>query len=252
MHTTNQTMKMAITGSEDDDAKGLILNNPLRIQILPDKTLIDFYLPLEIDIDSKEYIDFFRALRDARPNDEVTVHINCYGGEVSTAFQIIDNLQNTQATVHISVEGNCCSAATLIALAGDDWDIYPHSYFMCHAYSCLRWGKKQEIDSQHEFDKKWLEKNIRDIYKGFLTPEELDRMMRGEDFYFDASEVVERLNSYKKTDFDRQEVVNKIVEKHQKLINEDLEKALKDFDDKHSEKSAKKTRAKPKKSTEGE
>lgn len=230
-----------------DEDKLPIFNLPLKVQPLPDKTIIDFYLPQEIDISPKEYIDFFRALRDARQNDEVYLHINCFGGEVSTAFQIIDNLRDTQATVHISIEGNCCSAATLIALAGDDWDVYPHSYFMCHAYSCLRWGKKQEIDSQHEFDKKWLEKNIREIYKGFLTDDEIDRMMRGEDFYFDADEIVERLENYRHDDFERQEVVNKIVESTQKELNEKIQKALEDFDKKPEQKpKSKKPTKKPK------
>lgn len=224
---------------DDDDIKGVILNNPLRVQVLPDKTVIDYYLPLEIDADPKEYIDFFRALRDARPTDEVIVHINCYGGEAATAFQIIDNMRASQATILVSIEGACCSAATFVALAGDSWDVMPHSYFMCHAYSTVLFGKRQEVNAATDFDKKWLDRAMREIYNGFLTEDEINLLMEGKDYYFDADEVIDRLNTYKKDDFERQAVVNDIVEKHQKLINDELEKALDSFDKAHTVKETK-------------
>lgn len=237
--------KLICLGQNDtDDIKGIIQNNPLYVQALPDKTIIDFYLPLEIDSDPKDYIDFFRALKDARPTDEVILHINCYGGDCATAFQIIDNLRATQATVTISIEGNCCSAATMIALAGDQWDIMPHSYFMIHAYSKLNWGKRNEINASNDFDKKWLDATFREIYKGFLTDEEIEQCLEGKDYYFTADEVINRLNNYKKDDIDRQAVTQKVVEKYQKLINDELAKELKKFDDTHNEKTIKSNKVK--------
>lgn len=230
---------MKIQDCETLDPKIPIQNNPLRIQTLPDHTEIDFYMPPEIE-DLEEFIDFLRAVTDARQNDEVTIHINCYGGDITTTFNIIDVLSTSQANIHMSVEGNCCSAATMIALAGDSWDIMPHSYFMCHAYTSLRFGKRQEVNASADFDKKWLDKSIRDIYKNFLTEEELDRMMKGEDFYFTAEEVVNRLNNYKKIELERQELTQKIVDKYQKSINAELTKELDKFDKAHTEKKTNK------------
>lgn len=230
----------------DEDFKLPIVNNPLKIQALPDRTVIDFYMPQEIK-DRDDYIDFLRAVTDARPTDEINLHINCYGGDLNTAFNIIDVLQNSQATINISVEGACASAATLIALSGDSWDIMPHSYFMCHGYTTLRWGKMQEVKASAKFDEIWLDKAIREIYKGFLTDDEINRMFKGEDFYFDADEIVERLNSYKKDEREREEVTAKVIDKYQKLINDELTKELKKFDDKHTEKQEPIKKDKPKK-----
>lgn len=235
-------MKMQLQAADDDDLKGVILNNPLRIQALPDKTVIDFYLPLTIDDDPKEYIDFFRALKDARPTDEVVVHINCYGGECTTAFQIIDNLRATQASVTMSIEGNCCSAATMIALAGDQWNVMPHCRFMVHAYSKVDYGKRNEINASNEFDKKWLDGAIREIYKGFMTDEEIELCLEGKDYYFTAEEVIDRLNNYKKDDIEREQVTQKVVDKYQKLINDELTKELKKFDDAHTKEPTKSRR----------
>lgn len=221
---------------ENENLSKLDVNNPLRIQALPDKTVIDFYMPNVIEGDITDYIDFLRAVTDARANDEVIIHINCYGGDIEVAFNIIDILNETQANVHISVEGACASAASMIMLAGDSWDIMPHAYTMCHAYSSFAYGKRQELMASSDFNKKWLDASIRDIYKNFLTPDEIDRMMAGEDFYFTAEETTKRLQNYNKDEFERQDVINKVVQKHQKIINDDLQKALDEFDRKHAEK----------------
>lgn len=220
-----------------------IQNNPLRIQNLPDHSEIDFYFPETIEkID--DYIDFLRAVTDARQNDEITIHLNCYGGDITTAFNIADVLTNSQAAVNISIEGNCCSAATIIALVGDSWNILPHSYFMIHSYSAFRFGKRQELNASSEFDKKWLDTALRNIYRDFLDEDELDRMMKGEDFYFTAEEVADRLNNYRKNDLARQDVTQRIVDKYQKMINEELVKELDKFDKAHAhiDKKSKKSR----------
>lgn len=222
-----------------------ILNNPLKIQQLPDRTVVDFYMPNVIEENADEYIDFFRAIDDLRPNDEVNIHINCYGGEASTAFQIVDHIYSTQANVNIAIEGNCCSAATFVALAGDSWDVMPHCRFMCHAYSKVEYGKRNEVFASHEFDKIWLDDSIREIYKGFLTDEEIEKMLDGKDYWFTANEVIERLNKYKHDDFEKQKVVNEVIERHQKSINDEIEKRLADYDKQHAKKP---TQNKPKQS----
>lgn len=224
---------------DTDDLAKAIINNPLRVQALPDRTVIDFYLPLVIEDDATAYIDFFRAIHDARSSDEVNLHINCYGGECATAFQIIDNLRASPATVNISIEGNCCSAATMIALAGDSWDVYPHCRFMVHSYSKLEYGKRNEVIASADFDRKWLDDNFRMIYKGFMTEEEIEQCLEGKDFYFTADEVIERLNNYKKDDVEKETLTQRIVDKYQKLINDELTKELKKFDDAHTVKADK-------------
>lgn len=225
---------------QKDDAP--IQNNPLRIQVLPDKTVVDFYMPEVID-GVADFIDFLRAVQDARNNDDIILHINCYGGRVDTAFNIIDVLKETQGNVHISIEGACMSAASMIALAGDSWDIMPHSFFMVHAYTAIHYGKRQEIIASTDFDKKWLDASFREIYGGFLTEAEIEKCLNGEDFYFTAEETTKRIKNYKKEDFDRQDAVNKVIQKYQKSINDEIQKALDDFD-KKGEKIVKKEKKK--------
>ena len=67
------------------------INNPLRIQHLPTGDIIDFFMPYEIE-DSEDFIDFLRAVREAKSTDAIRIHIDCCGGNVDTAYIIRDTL----------------------------------------------------------------------------------------------------------------------------------------------------------------
>lgn len=248
----DHSKKKLICKNCDDDivaAKAAFLNNPLRIQNLPEGTIIDYYLPLVIEEDPANYIDFFRAVRDARSSDKIVLHINCYGGDCNVAFNIIDVLNTSDAHVEIHVEGACASAATMIMLAGDCWEVSEHSYIMIHAWSGCRIGKWNEQIASFEFDKKWMEEKFRAIYKGFLTEDEIESVLAGKDLYFSSEETVKRLEKYQEKDAQRQAVIQKIAEAHQDAINKEIAEALKKFEkaDATEEKSKKKTISKSKK-----
>lgn len=206
-------------------------NKYLKVSILPTGTVIDFYLPQVIE-ELKDYIDFFRAVRDAKADDIVNVHINCYGGQVDVAFNIIDVLKETAAQVKIFVEGVCASAATMIMLAGQDIEVSEHARIMIHAWSGGFWGKWNEQIASFKFDETWMQQKFRDIYKGFLTREEIESVLAGQDIYFDADETVERLTKAKQKEIEKQRIVNEIAAKYQAAINKELTIALADFDKK--------------------
>ena len=46
------------------------------------------------------------------------------------------------------------------------------------------------------FDRKRVHKMIRDAYEGLLTDEEIDNVLKGQDYYFDADELGERLENF--------------------------------------------------------
>ena len=57
--------------------------------------------------------------------------------------------------------------------------------------------KKQwhEIHSQVTFDKGWSEKMLREIYKDFLTEQEITRVLDGADLWMDGDEIISRLKA---------------------------------------------------------
>ena len=96
------------------------------------------------------------------------------------------------------------SAATMIFLASESYEVSDHSAFMFHNYSGITIGKGGEMYEQINFEKKWFNKLVNNIYKDFLTTEEIKDIEHGKDLWLDGDEVVIRLKKMGKFEVDKQ------------------------------------------------
>ena len=163
----------------------------------PMATFHEFYLTGRIE-EADEYISVFDMIRHAREEDVVKIYVNSPGGDLFTALQFGRAMGDSDATIIVSVEGQCCSAATIIALAADMVELSNHCVWMCHNYSSGMIGKGHELHSQAEFERDWSIKLMKDIYDGFLSESEIQRMLNGADLWMGADDVMERLNKRQK------------------------------------------------------
>lgn len=152
----------------------------------------EFYLSGDIN-SSEEYIDWFDIIRSAAENDILKIYINSSGGDLFTAIQFMRVLQETSASVVVSVEGACMSAATLIFLHGHQFEVSPHSMFMFHNYSSGVMGKGGEMYDRLSHEKEWSEKLLRDVYSDFLTEKEITSILDNKDIWMDGDECIKRL-----------------------------------------------------------
>jgi ATP-dependent protease ClpP protease subunit len=141
----------------------------------------------------EDYIEWFNTIRSAGPQDEVKIYINSSGGDLNTALQFMRVLSETQATVICSVEGSCMSAATMIFLCADVFEVTPHSLFMFHNYSGGIFGKGGEIYDQAVFEREWSKQFLQHIYKNFLTSKEIDSLLENKDLWLHSEEVSNRV-----------------------------------------------------------
>jgi ATP-dependent protease ClpP protease subunit len=154
----------------------------------------EFYLTGEIG-EATDYISWFDIIRNAQPTDTIKIYINSPGGDLYTTLQFLRVMGETNATVTTSVEGACMSAATMIFLHGHQQEVTPHSLFMFHNYSAGVFGKGGEMYDQLQFERKWSENFMREVYAEFLTEEEIQSMMHNKDIWMDSEEVVKRLSA---------------------------------------------------------
>jgi ATP-dependent protease ClpP protease subunit len=155
--------------------------------------LYEFYLSGEIE-EANEYIEWFDTIRNARATDTVKIYINSCGGDLYTALQFLRVLSETDAHVITSVEGACMSAATMIFLHGDEFEVTPHSLFMFHNYSAGVFGKGGEMFDQLQFERAWSENFLREVYHDFLTPDEIKSMLDNKDIWMTSQQVLERID----------------------------------------------------------
>ncbi len=168
-----------------------VLNNWIRDPKVA-AHIYEFYICGEIE--SPEcYIDMFDIIRHSRYDDTVKIYLNSYGGDLFTAIQFLRVLSEAEATVVVSIEGACMSAATLIFLAADQVEITPHSSIMIHNYSSGTMGKGNEMLYQVQHERKWSEKLFTEVYEDFLTDKEVQAVLDGKDIWLDSDEVLDRM-----------------------------------------------------------
>lgn len=156
--------------------------------------VLDFYLLDEIE-SPEEYVDWFDTIRNCGESDVVRIHFNSIGGDIFTAIQFMRVLRDCPGLVIGSIEGACMSAATLIFLACDTYEVSAHTSFMIHNYSGGAFGKGGEMMDQLTFESKWSESIFNDAYEDFLTPQEIKDILKGQDLWLSAEQVVVRLNA---------------------------------------------------------
>ena len=159
--------------------------------------LHEYYLVGEIDEASK-YTEWFNQMRHYPENDFVKIYINSCGGDLWSAIQFMRVIRECKAPVMVSVEGACMSAATIVFLMADEYEISAHSMFMFHNYSGGTIGKGGEMIDQIKHERKWSENLLTEIYSDFLNPEEIRSILDNKDIWMGGEEVVNRLNKRKK------------------------------------------------------
>ena len=75
---------------------------------------------------------FANELAAAGDVEEIVVHINSYGGEVSEGFAVYNTLKNHPAKVTTICDGFACSAASVIFMAGERRIMNPLSALWIH------------------------------------------------------------------------------------------------------------------------
>lgn len=143
----------------------------------------------------EEYRDEMILLEDAGPDDDVRIVINSPGGRLDSGLMLINGIRACQAPVTALVH-EAGSMATGIALACDDWMLGEFSYFMLHTATWAAWGKDQEVHSQVDFMKKYVDQFLKSMYTGFVSAKELQELARGQDMWIDRDGLQMRLAAY--------------------------------------------------------
>lgn len=135
--------------------------------------------------------EFAQALDEIKDVGEIRVHINSPGGEVFEGIAIMNALRNHSAKVTTIVDGLAASAASFIAMAGDEVVMGQNAELMIHDAWGICIGNAADMsDMQGRLDH--LSDNIASVYSGKAgTPVETWReAMRGETWYSAEEAVV--------------------------------------------------------------
>lgn len=125
----------------------------------------------------------------------VRLIMNNGGGILDSMLSIVDSIGKCDAKVVAVVSGTVASAATMIALACDEIEVAKHTSWLTHYYSGGTSGKGNEIKAKNAFDDIHIPIMFKDIHKGFLTAEEIEKVIDGKDMWLNSDEVESRFKN---------------------------------------------------------
>ena len=82
---------------------------------------------------------FLEDLEQVKDKGQITIKLNSCGGDLYTGIAIHNALKGLKGHKTVIVEGIAASAASVIACAGDDVQVYPGSMIMIHGVAGMFW-----------------------------------------------------------------------------------------------------------------
>lgn len=133
-----------------------------------------------------------QALERANEGDTVQINLQCNGGSLGATDALIHAMRKCEAHIHIVATGGCHSSATLILLEAHSIELSSGFHALLHCGSLGNIGNLNEYREQAAFDAKFMPRILSEAYEGFLTEDELSRLLDGKDIWLDANEWQER------------------------------------------------------------
>ena len=130
------------------------------------------------------------ALNNA--DDDIEVDINSGGGSVFAASEIYTMLKAYSGKVVVNIQGLAASAASVIAMAGDEVNMSPTSQLMIHKASTVSWGNADNL----AHDSKMLDVTDQSIVNAYEAKTGMDRddilKLMSDETFMTAQEAVDK------------------------------------------------------------
>ena len=182
--------------TRSDDEEDIIFGTskgPLGFSVKT-RQMHNFLVHINEEIKSPDYYSkIFDLLLDANEEDCVSFFICSPGGRIDGLNVLLEGLRMTEAYTVAILIGEAHSAASILALNCDEVVATESSEMLVHSCRFGTSGKAADIAAQTAHTLKTTEKLARQTYEGFLTEDELSQMLAGKEYYFDAEQIVERL-----------------------------------------------------------
>lgn len=186
---------MTRQGRSDEDDDQVIPVSPIlvtREQNISNTFTVFFDKAIE---NPQDYSGLLGLLASASEEDVFIFRfIGCPGGGLHVALPIYNAIQNTSAQTISVLESHSASAATMLFLASDRAVVQPNATMMVHGASYGAVGHMSYNKSHVEFSDAYLKSLFTRVYSGFLTEEEIERLVTTDyDMNLLDTEILERL-----------------------------------------------------------
>lgn len=182
---------------EEDKKPGTSSTWEKVVPIVADKTTVYAYLPEEV-YSVGNYCELIHTLEHTKAK-KVKLIMNNGGGDLYAMLSIADAIRRSNAIVVAQISGCVASAATMLTLCCDDIEVAKNTSWLTHYYSGGTAGKGNEIKARNTFDAVEIPRMFKGIHKGFLTDDEIEKVIDGKDLWMSEKEILKRWKNKQKT-----------------------------------------------------
>lgn len=158
------------------------------------KELTNLSIPIDEGVrEPKYYRQAVQAISSTGEDDVIEFEINSGGGRMDGLIALLTAMEKTDALTVANINGECHSAASMLALSCDNVYVSPYATMLCHHVSYGTQGKAYEVKLHVNHIQNTCEKFFREIYNLFLTEEEIENCINGYQLWLDSEEINRRL-----------------------------------------------------------
>jgi len=164
---------------------------PVTVLEAEDSRVFNIFIFKAIE-EPTQFIGAIEAFLTATEKDHVIVHLSTPGGCMDSTDTFLNALKSCRAPVTFIATGGCHSAGTMILMHADDVHFSDGFNALVHCGSTGSGGTTAEYRAASKFNITLMEKALASCYKGFMTDDEIQSLLEGKDFWFNAEEFKER------------------------------------------------------------
>ena len=141
---------------------------------------------------ANQFIPHIEALNAAGENDIVRIHLSTPGGSLDATDTFLQSMHECEGRVIIHASGGVHSAGSVILLNATEFTLSENFNMLIHNGSFGAYGDFNKAVAQAKHSQEYMENVMRTTYEGFLTPEEIEQMLEGKDFWLGPEEFCAR------------------------------------------------------------
>jgi ATP-dependent protease ClpP protease subunit len=142
--------------------------------------------------EAAQFIPAIEVLQAAGEDDEVHVHLSTPGGSMDATDTFLSAMHQCEGRVVVHASGGCHSCGSIILMHANEFTLSEDFNMLVHNGSLGGYDDLNKFAAHAKHGVEYMMKVMRRTYEGFLTPEELQAMIDGKDFWMDGKEFMER------------------------------------------------------------
>jgi ATP-dependent protease ClpP protease subunit len=174
-------------GYDEDESIGsfAVTYSPVRAG------MYNIYLfgPIE---NATQFIGPIEVLNAATDMDIVVIHLSTPGGSLDATDTFLQAMHECEGRVIVKASGGVHSAGSVILLHAPEFTLSDNFNMLIHNGSCGAIDDFNKFIARSKFNEDYMNNVFRATYEGFLTPDEIDAMIEGKDYWITAEEFVRR------------------------------------------------------------